>query len=340
MRSENQFGEVGQASVLTRIEDVTRREFVFGALGAALLVACRDDSDSAEPAVAPTTRRVTHQMGETEMPLEPQRIVSLWRPTLAALVLLGFKPVGSVGDAEAVGFGLASYVPDDYSLDDLTIVGPNREYDLERMAGLRPDLIIGALTSSGPEKDLYPALSQIAPTVMVSWTGTESWRGQLIEVAEALGMSQKADAVVADYQSRVEVVRKTAGSVTDVRVSLVRVQGPGQLRLETPRSFPGQVIQDIGLGRPDGQLMPDPDRDYIEISLERIREADGDMVFVFVNASNAAAWDEIRKNSLWQGLSAVQAGKVFVFDYEWWGASNYYGAYRILSDVQEALASA
>jgi iron complex transport system substrate-binding protein len=252
--------------------------------------------------------------------------------------MLGFRPVGSIGDEAAPAFGLASYLPDGFAFDGLEVVGTQNEYDLEKIAALQPDLIIGALTSAGPEKDLYPRLSQIAPTVMVEWTGTMSWRSQLIEVGEALGVSDRADAVVRDYDARVAAVRAASASEpSSLSVSLVRIQGSGVLRLETPQSFPGQVIEDVGFGRPETQLTPNEGRDFIEISLERVREADGDLVFVFHNAGNASAWSDIQQNPLWQGLVAQQQGRVFVFEYEWWGASNYYGAHRILDDVEATL---
>jgi iron complex transport system substrate-binding protein len=321
---------------LLRIEDLTRRELMFSALGAALLIACGDGEDDTDS--ASQTRTVPHQLGEAQVPLRPRRIVTLWRPTLAAVVLLGFEPVGSVGDEESPGFGLTSYLPDGYPIDEIELVGPQREYDLEKIAGLQPDLIVAALTEAGPERDLYPRLSEIAPTVMVEWAGTTSWRSQLIEVAEALGVRDKAEAVVRDYDSRVEGVRSASSrDPAELEVSLVRVQGPGLLRLETPLSFPGQVIGDVGFARPAAQLRPDEDRDFIEISLERVREAEGDVVFVFHNAGNAPAWEEIRQSPLWQALDAQQAGKVFVFEYEWWGAANYYGAYRILDDIESTL---
>jgi ABC-type Fe3+-hydroxamate transport system substrate-binding protein len=56
------------------------------------------------------------------------------------------------------------------------------------------------------------------------------------------------------------------------------------------------------------------------------------------NPQNEDDWKTIQGDPLWQGLNATKAGKVFTFNYAWWGAANYYGAYRMLDDVKAALA--
>ncbi|MGH2586211.1 MAG: iron-siderophore ABC transporter substrate-binding protein [Dehalococcoidia bacterium] len=328
--------EVGCAGV----EDVSRRGLLTGIVAAAVLTACGGAGDGGDaPAAESTTRAVNHAMGSAEVPVRPQRVVTLWRPTMAAAIQLGFDPVGAVGEAGTPMSGLAAFLPDGYSVEKIGFVGAQGGFDVEKIAALKPDLIVGALTATGPERDRYPMLTQIAPTVLFTWAGTTSWRQHVRDVAGALGVPEKADAIVADYNARVGAVRAAVGGgAANVMVSLVRVQGPGVMRLETPLSFPGQVFADIGFGRPEAQRAPEnKDADYIQISLERTRDADGDLIFVMFNAGNEEAWRQIQANPLWQGLGAQRAGKVFTAEYEWWGASNYYGAHRILEDVRKAL---
>jgi iron complex transport system substrate-binding protein len=322
------------------VEDVSRRGLLTGMVAAVVLTACsgNDDTDDA-PAAGSTTRTVSHALGSAEVPVRPERVVALWRPTMAAAIQLGFDPIGAVGSAGAPASGLGPFLPNGYAAERIEIVGPQSGFDIEKIAALKPDLIVGALTATGPERDRYPTLTQIAPTVLFTWEGTTSWRQHVRDVGGALGAPEKADAVVADYGARVGAVRAAiGGDAATVMASLVRVQGPGVMRLETPLSFPGQVFADIGFGRPEVQRAPESaDFDYIQISLERIRDADGDLIFVMFNAGNEEAWRQIQANPLWQNLSEQRAGKVFTAAYEWWGASNYYGAHRILEDVRQAL---
>lgn len=299
------------------------------------LTACGDDGSSAAAGDDQATHTVTHAQGETEVPDDPQRIAVLWRPTLSALVDLGFDPVAT-GAELADGADLAPFLPEGYAVDGLEFVGTAREPNIEALAAADPDLILTAEVDGAA--DTYESLSQIAPTVSLTWEGTGSWRSHVTEVAEALQVPDRADEIVAAYDERVQEVRDAVGDPGAVEVSLVRVQAADVLRLETPASFPGQVLDDVGFARPDGQLEPDADRDYIEISLELIPEADGDVVFVLANGENAAARETITASQLWQNLPAAQRGDVIDADYTVWGSSTYRGAHSILDDIETALA--
>lgn len=300
-------------------------------LALSLTSACGQDSPEGGGDTA-QTRTVQHVMGSTEVPAEPKRLAVLWRPTLSALVGLGFRPAASMGQADEPNFGLAPYLPDGYRTQDLAIVATPREINFERVAAARPDAIIGtdAIVDS---KSTYDKLSQIAPTVVLTWTGTESWRTNLTATADALGVSGRADQVVKQYRDRVAAVRDELGDPKQTQISLVRIQTAEEIRLETPRSFSGQIIADIGFARPAGQLTADQDRDFISLSLERLSEADGDAIIVMHDSDKADAWQAIRSNPLWDRLSAAQHNRVFTVNYDNWGSSNYYGAHRILDDM-------
>src|SRR5690606_14608114 len=124
------------------------------------------------------TRVVDTPLGEVEVPTDPQRIVVLWGATLSSVVQLGFEPVAAFG-VEGDNSNLAPYVPDDYPLDTLEIVAAPREVNFEAVAAVDPDLILGG---DVPHLvDSYDNLSAIAPTVLLTWDGTTSWRTMLTD---------------------------------------------------------------------------------------------------------------------------------------------------------------
>ncbi|QYO64664.1 ABC transporter substrate-binding protein [Leptolyngbya sp. 7M] len=109
-------------------------------------------------------RVVQHELGETCVPLNLQRIIALDpNVTLDPLIALGIKPIGygsyNFGEKESP-FGV--------SLDDVagaTMVGYPDQASLEKILLLKPDLI---LTSHyKPQPSQYELLSAIAPTVQV-----------------------------------------------------------------------------------------------------------------------------------------------------------------------------
>ena len=97
-------------------------------------------------------RVVQHHMGETCIPLNPQRIVGLGNTGFFALDL-GVEPVGIVHSPLVESLGLKSQVQD---IEDI-----GNPPNLEKLVALKPDLIFG-----WGHQNIYSQLSQIAPTVL------------------------------------------------------------------------------------------------------------------------------------------------------------------------------
>lgn len=312
------------------------------ALATAAAAGCGADSGSSAES-DDATRTVEGVNGPVEIPEEPERIAVLWRPTLAAVTQLGYEATAALGEPGAEDSGLAPFLPQDAGAEAITIVSNSPAEDdinVQELANTEPDLILGVSTQLGTQADLLDQLEGIAPTVLLEWTGTESWRGHLTEVAEVLDAAGAAEEAVADYEAAVEEARaeitEAAGEPADTEASLVRLQDESEIRLETPESFPGQVIDDLGFSRPDSQITPDADSDFISESYENLDQADGDLLFVFASGGYEEA-PETFDGGVWENLDVVAAGEVYAVDYDYWGASNYYGAHRIITDVTAAL---
>lgn len=121
------------------------------------------------------TRVVIDDLGnEVTIPLRPLRIVSLRSEDLTApLIELGANVVGTVGNVNPAINGGEPYVQGAYQLLDfrlensgITLVGTGNNFDIEAIAALQPDLIIG----SHLHVDRREQLMSIAPTVLV-WSG-------------------------------------------------------------------------------------------------------------------------------------------------------------------------
>lgn len=118
-----------------------------------------------EPEEAPAsgTRAFTHFMGVTEVPAAPQRIVTLTdQNALLPLLELGVKPIASAGRLRDDGTGIFRR-PEGFDLSGIQFVGDFTEPDLERIAALDPDLVVGYEF----QDDMYATVSQIAPTVYI-----------------------------------------------------------------------------------------------------------------------------------------------------------------------------
>ena len=298
------------------------------------VMSCSADESDASNDSGAATRTVEHVEGSTEIPDEPQRVVTLWASTLSAMASLGEQPVGyAFNDKPALGVD----VPEDYDLDALDYLGSAQELELERIAATNPDLII----ATEAHVDYYDQLSDIAPTVVLEWTGTSAWKQHLRDVAEVLQLEGEADRVEADYEAHVDRVAEAIGDPGSIDVSVVRFHA-SELRLEVRNSFAGQVVDDVGLSRPEVQDVEEDESGYVAVSLEQLPDADGDALFAFTiaNADDSVEDDLLRsarESPLWEQLSVVRNDRVHEVDYMTWISSNYVGAHAILDDLESAL---
>lgn len=111
---------------------------------------------------------VNHAMGATKVPVNPQRIVTL-DGAIENVLALGGKPVvtvlnGSLDEQPAYLRG---------SLADVKLLGSFEQPNLEKILALKPDLILG---EKGISENIYPQLSQIAPTVLAEYNASDSWK--------------------------------------------------------------------------------------------------------------------------------------------------------------------
>ncbi|WP_344219962.1 iron-siderophore ABC transporter substrate-binding protein [Kribbella sancticallisti] len=278
----------------------------------------------AEAGVFPRT--VKHALGETKLEKKPEKVVVLDSGELDGVLALGITPVGMATTAGQNG--VPSYLAD--KAKDIPTVGGISELNLEAIANLKPDLILGSKLRAN---DLYDKLSAIAPTVMSIRPGFP-WKEDFLLLADSLGEETKATGLLNDYQKRAtEVKSKVTGSPT---ISLVRFR-PGEIRLYGNLSFIGVILKDIGLPRPKIQDVQDL---AVEVSQENIGKSDGDWIFYSsYGKPDTTAENTVVNGNLWKALPAVKAGKVArVNDEVWFLGLGPLGAMATLDDLEKLLA--
>lgn len=271
-------------------------------------------------------REITHAMGVTDVPDAPQRVVILTNEGTEALLHLGITPIGAVQSwyadpwYEHLTEGLVATVS----------LGTESAVDLERLAALEPDLIIG---SKVRQEKIYGQLSAIAPTVFSETIGGV-WRENYALYADALGLADKGAADLAAFDQRVARLRQSLGEAVDEEISLVRFS-PGRTRLYFHDTFAGVILSDIGFKRPPAQDKPGVGE---EIGKERIPDMAGDRIFYFADADaeSVAYLADWTSEPLWQGLAAVEQGKAHAADNLIWNAGiGIYCAHMLLDDIAE-----
>ncbi|MFY0408877.1 ABC transporter substrate-binding protein [Solicola sp. PLA-1-18] len=287
------------------------------------LAACGGSEDASEADAVADTRSVEHALGTTEVPADPQKVVVLDTGELDAMLALGVKPVGAVEIDSANEY--LEYLADD--IEGIEDVGAINEPDLEAIAALQPDLI---LTNTVRHEDLYDQLSQIAPTVMAPDLGV-AWKDSLALYAEAVGRSDEAATMLADYEERAAEVGAAVDADT---VGLVRFTGDA-IRLYSDKSFPGVVLTDMGKSVPEAAAGQDT---FVELSPESVDDADADAVLL---ATSAVAEDAdvaaVTGGPVWQQLGAVQQDRVLEIGDDLVSGINILAAGELLDAIEEGL---
>lgn len=249
-------------------------------------------------------RLVKHVAGETVVPLNPERIVSL-RPHLTdTLLALGVTPVGAATWNNEHPEHLAG------DLEGVTLVGSPDTPSLEAILSLEPDLIV----TPPFEPDLYPQLSRIAPTVVLDWK--TDWRDDVRDVGVMLGREDAAQEVVAAYDEKVAEAReRLEQTVGDETVMFLRARDKDLIYYGSDTHVGLVLYTDLGLTPFAG--MTDA---FESFSMEILPELNPDHIFFVVNsgAEAEALARELRDSSLWSGLEAVQQGNVYPVDFESW----------------------
>lgn len=213
------------------------------------------------------------------------------------------------------------------------MVGEESAINVELIAGLQPDLILGNKTR---QEKIYDQLSAIAPTVM-SERLRGDWKLNFALYADALGKKAEGDAQLKAFDDKAARLSEALGDKKAEKVSLIRFM-PGLTRIYYKDTFPGMIFDQIGIQRPAVQDKPGFADD---VTKERIPEFDGDRLFYFIyetgNGKASQQADDWLAEPLWQNLSVVKAGKAGpVDDAVWNTAGGAIAANLLLDDIARA----
>mgnify|MGYP002778747172 CR=1 FL=1 len=271
------------------------------------------------------------------IPENPERVVALDPFAYELLILSGKPPVGAVGYLEPVYSHNFPYLADDIAKIENVGFPPN----LESIVALNPDLIVGSYVSD----EEMTQLVKIAPTINYEAGGSGDWQGPMLMVAELLGLTDEVEALLAQYQARLDTLKTLVEDPPSTEVSVVRMDTE-RIMLNLVDSFPATIVADAGFGRPASQAYSAEEAKarYESsvggfISLEQIELADGDYIFVWSNQASDEEyniadenWQRVQESPLWQSLGATQNNRAHRVGGHWlgWGI---FAAHGVIDDL-------
>ena len=315
-----------------------RRLLGAGMTAAGLLAAGACGTPAAAPDGGPH-RSITHALGVTDVPVQPQRVVSLdsnaalqvslelAAPLIASETLGGDVPVPGYLPAPPAGFERLGF----------------NELNLERLAALRPDLIIGN-TARLTEK--YAALSAIAPTAAYRNAGTGvDWRDSVRVVGDVLGAAPEIDERLATYAELVRAVAARHAAALQGRTFTLLRFTASELRIIRAGIFGSSILTHVGARRAPSTDLPGQNATYLSLTEETVSTvADADVILYFVGGGDSATtaratFERYTGGGLWGRLPAVAAGRALEVDpVAWWDGYSVSAGLACLDQLDAALA--
>ncbi|MGY3714761.1 ABC transporter substrate-binding protein [Sutcliffiella cohnii] len=272
---------------------------------------------------------VEHAMETTTIPSTPERVVILTNEGTEALLALGVTPVGAVQS----WLGDPWYDHIAAEMEDVQVVGTESAVNLEAIAALQPDLIIG---NKLRQEEVYEQLKSIAPTVFAE-TIKGDWKENFQLYAKALNREEVGNDVLTSFDDRVEQISTDLGDQLQQEVSIVRFLA-GDVRIYHKDSFSGIILEQLGFARPAEQDVDD----FAEMNVtkERIHAMEGDILFYFTYETGegdaTGVQNEWLEDPLFQNLEVVKNGRVHeVSDAIWNTAGGVIAANKMLDDIEE-----
>jgi iron complex transport system substrate-binding protein len=325
------------------VVDGTRREFLALLAASGLLAGCGGE-EAADEAGGGSTRPFEHAMGTTEVPVSPSRIVSLHSTSITwQLATLGVVPIATSSapaDDPTVYIRLADPAAA-AALDGIVSVG-DAELDLEQIASLRPDLIVG----DDYNAEQYDELSAIAPTVLVrSDEPDDRYLGVQRRLAELTGTMDVLERLHDEYDARTAALRERYGDRwADLRWVVLDEVDPSGSPFLTNLTAAGpahRVLTDLGAPLAESARRLGGRDAFAEITRELLPDLDADVLFV------APPWSLLAEDpdtpvsadiaELLRSTPAGLAGQVRRVGLAWTNSNvSSFGA--ILDDIEAALA--
>ena len=255
--------------------------------------ATANTSPEASPATG--TRTITTPLGTYDIPLNPQRVVTIdSRLDLEPAIALDLPVIATSYDHPL------PWVPVD---PDLPLL--EAPVDIEAVATLNPDLIVCVNLDS----EMWPAptLNRIAPVITTDFA--IHWRDNLAQLSDWLGMTDRLQDALDTYDGMVADVRaRHADAIAGKQVVYLQYfPTDAEVYHNLDTYIMGTVLTDLG-GTPFGGFKT---ADTWKLSVERMNELAGADGFLVVNVGDDAP-DQLAEHPLWQALPAVQAGAVVV----------------------------
>ncbi|MFI8287937.1 iron-siderophore ABC transporter substrate-binding protein [Streptomyces sp. NPDC085614] len=313
----------GTRPVLARIVRPVPRVAV-AAVAALALTACgggteKTESKPAAPAggtsaAFPVT--VEHKYGSTTIEAEPKRVVTLGLSDQDAVLALGVKPVGAVDWFKEQPYGKWPWAEDKWGGTAPQIVGERDEYNIEKIAALKPDLVIAQY--SGMKKEQYDTLSKFTKVVAQPKGLPDygaSWQVMTRQIGTSLGKDAQTEKLIAGIDARFRAVREKHPEFAGKTLAVADSFEAGKYSAFTRTDPKAIFFSELGFAlKPEIDALAKPGWNVAELSAEKLNVLDVDRL-VWVTSSTESD-NRIKAEPLYKKLKVHQEKRDLFVPYQ------------------------
>ncbi|GAA4702474.1 siderophore ABC transporter substrate-binding protein [Brevibacillus fulvus] len=293
---------------------------LFTAMLAIFTAACGSNGSAPAAATAETqttqasTEEVTikHQLGETKVKKNPQKVVVFDFGVLDTLDKLGVEVAGVPQN------NLPSYLSK-YKDSKYANIGGVKEPDFEKVNEIAPDLII----ISGRQQDSYEEFSKIAPTLYMEVDTSkyiESFTSNMKTLGEIFGKESAIEEELAKLNETIKAVHEKV--TASGKNALIVLANEGKVSAYGAGSRFGLIHDVLGFTPADPNI--EASTHGQSISFEYIAEKDPDYLFVIdrgavvTTGNGGSSAKQVIENDLVKQTKAYKNGNIVYLDPNYW----------------------
>lgn len=273
---------------------------------------------------------VTDQKGEVEVPVNPKNVVVLDYGSLDIMTKLEVEPV-------ALPKGSLPAYLDKYKDDKYVDLGSLKEFDLEKINEVAPDLII----IEGRQESYYEDLKKIAPVLYLGTANSDifaSAENNAKVLGKVFAKEEGVTTELGNINKRLEAV--SAKVKENNSTALMTMFNEGSLSVYGTGSRYDMVYSKFGFTPADTQI--ESSNHGQNISFEYLKEKNPDYLFVLDRGAitgTQASVKEAVENELMKTTKAYKDGHIVYVNPQAWyvGGSGIMAIDTIISDVEAAL---
>ncbi|QDP41033.1 siderophore ABC transporter substrate-binding protein [Radiobacillus deserti] len=309
---------------------------IFLLLVSIFLAACGDDSSSSSDKNTAEasedkaeTITVKHELGETEVPVNPEKVVVFDYSTLDTLDALGVDITALPKD------NLPDFLSK-FSADEYENAGTLFEPDFEKLSEIDPDLIIIA----GRTSEAYEDLQELAPTIMMSVDSAnfvESFSSNVELLGKIFGKEKEAEEQLTAIKEEISATKEKAEATG--KNGLIILTNDGGVSAYGPGSRFGFLHDALGFAPADDTI--EASTHGQNVSFEYIAETNPDFLFVVdrnkvVGGEYSA--EKTLDNELVNGTNAAKEEQIVYLNPDYWYLSG--GGITSVSEMINEVSSA